>query len=161
MLNTTTMPAVIDFFDAPPFDWLSNFYPCLVRWDGATYRTTEAAFQAAKTDDWDHRIRIYNATTPGQAKALGQRYSFEKYKVVIRPDWDEIKFDVMHNLCSQKFHQPGFREKLLATGGAMLIEGNTWGDRIWGVVNGVGENHLGKTLMRIRAGLRGEVCHAG
>lgn len=156
MLNTKAMPAVIDYFDAPPFDWLSNFYPCRVKWQGATYRTTEAAFQAAKTDDWDHRIRIYNAASPGVAKALGQRAAFEKYNVVMRPDWESIKFDVMHNLCAQKFAQPGFREKLLATGDAMLIEGNTWGDRCWGVVDGVGDNHLGKTLMRIRTALRCE-----
>jgi predicted NAD-dependent protein-ADP-ribosyltransferase YbiA (DUF1768 family) len=31
-----------------------------------------------------------------------------------------------------------------------LIEGNWWGDTYWGVCNGVGENHLGKLLMKIR-----------
>lgn len=36
-------------------------------------------------------------------------------------------------------------------GDAELIEGNTWGDRIWGVCDGVGENRLGKILMRVRA----------
>lgn len=30
------------------------------------------------------------------------------------------------------------------------MEENNWGDKFWGTVNGVGENHLGKILMRIR-----------
>ena len=54
-----------------------------------------------------------------------------------------------------KFTQnPGLLDKLLATGDAELVEGNTWGDQVWGVCDGVGENHLGKTLMRIRSELR-------
>lgn len=44
------------------------------------------------------------------------------------------------------------RERLLLDYfAAELIEGNTWGDRIWGVCDGVGENRLGKILMRVRA----------
>lgn len=31
------------------------------------------------------------------------------------------------------------------------MEGNTWGDKVWGVCDGIGENNLGKTLMRIRS----------
>jgi predicted NAD-dependent protein-ADP-ribosyltransferase YbiA (DUF1768 family) len=30
----------------------------------------------------------------------------------------------------------------------------TWGDRFWGVCNGVGENMLGKLLMQVREELR-------
>ena len=47
-------------------------------------------------------------------------------------------------------HHPELKEKLLATGDAYLEEGNTWGDRIWGVYQGQGENRLGKILMKIR-----------
>lgn len=32
----------------------------------------------------------------------------------------------------------------------MLIEGNDWGDTFWGMVDGEGENNLGKILMRVR-----------
>lgn len=32
-------------------------------------------------------------------------------------------------------------------------EGNTWGDKFWGVCDGEGENHLGKLLMEVRAEL--------
>ena len=42
---------------------------------------------------------------------------------------------------------------LIQTGDSVLIEGNTWGDRVWGVCNGVGENRLGRILMKIRSEL--------
>lgn len=46
-------------------------------------------------------------------------------------------------------------ERLLATGDAQLVEGNTWGDTFWGVCDGVGENHLGRLHMWIRSMLGG------
>ena len=41
------------------------------------------------------------------------------------------------------------------TGNSTLIEGNWWNDRFWGVDSktGIGENHLGKLLMELRAEL--------
>ena len=57
----------------------------------------------------------------------------------------------MYEVCKAKFTQnDGLKHKLKDTGDAILIEGNTWGDRIWGVCNGVGENRLGRILMQIR-----------
>lgn len=44
--------------------------------------------------------------------------------------------------------------KLLATGDTYLEEGNTWGDRVWGTVNGIGANQLGIILMKIRDEIR-------
>lgn len=56
-----------------------------------------------------------------------------------------------------KFAIPELKEMLLATGDEELVEGNYWHDTIWGVCDGVGENHLGKMLMEIREDLRNEV----
>ena len=52
--------------------------------------------------------------------------------------------------------KPGssFAELLLATADEELVEVNEWGDCYWGVCRGVGENVLGKLLMRVRAELR-------
>ena len=73
----------------------------------------------------------------------------------MRPDWDDVRLNIMYDIVLAKFAQnPHLAEKLLATGDAELEEGNTWNDRFWGVCppgSGDGENHLGKTLMRIRA----------
>ena len=89
------------------------------------------------------------------------RITDEKYNLLVMLDYTPIigevngKIDIMYNICKAKFTQnETLKTKLLKTGDAMLIEGNTWGDKIWGQVNGVGENNLGKILMRIREELK-------
>ena len=78
-------------------------------------------------------------------------------KVPLRPDWEEVKDDLMYQVCKAKFTQhPDLQEMLLATGNQELQEGNTWGDTYWGVCKGKGQNKLGKILMRIREELREE-----
>jgi len=63
----------------------------------------------------------------------------------------------MYEICKAKFSQnTELKKRLLSTGNEHLEEGNTWGDKIWGTVNGIGENRLGKILMRIREELRNE-----
>ena len=61
----------------------------------------------------------------------------------------------MYELCYQKFSENEvLKDKLLETGDAILIEGNRYHDTYWGMVDGVGENKLGKILMRIREELK-------
>lgn len=136
------MTKITNFFGANRF--LSNFYyPCNIELDGDIYPSTEHAYQAAKTFDIGERMSILEAKTPGEAKRLGK-------KVTLREDWDKVKLSVMEDLLRQKFTKVALRARLLLTGEAELIEGNTWGDTFWGVCGGVGENHLGKILMKIR-----------
>ncbi len=127
--------------------FLSNFWPVEVQLDGEVYPTVEHAYQAAKTLDKIGRDMIRHAVRPRYAKRLGR-------VVPLRDGWEDIKLEVMRTLVWQKFENPELREKLLATGGQPLIEGNTWGDTFWGVCNGVGENHLGLILMNIRDRVR-------
>ena len=129
------------------YRFLSNFYPCLIEFEGNVYISVEHAFQAAKTLDEDWRESIFWARTPSDAKRIGR-------KVPLREDWEEIKLSVMENLLRQKFNIFDFKSALLATGDEELIEGNWWGDTFWGVCNGQGENHLGKLLMKIRSEIR-------
>lgn len=125
--------------------FLSNFFVAPVVYQGVRFENNEAAFQAAKCPE---RMREFCKLNPQSAKRLGR-------SVLLRPDWEEIKYDVMYQVCKAKFQQnPDLGQKLLKTGNAELIEGNTWGDRIWGVCKGIGENNLGKTLMRVRDELR-------
>lgn len=141
------MNQVIDSFSG---EWrpLSNFWYTPVMLDGITYSTNEHAFQAAKTLDIWQREAIQVAKTPAIAKLLGRQ-------VTLRPDWEEIKIEVMTDLNRQKYKNPELRALLLSTGDASLIEGNHWGDTFWGVCNGVGNNYLGKILMSIRDELQG------
>lgn len=125
------------------FDFLSNFYPCEISFEGLVYPTAEHAYQAAKTIHEPERIEIRDATTPGRAKRLGRN-------VTIRDDWNSERLQVMEVILNQKFSNPILLQRLLATEDAQLIEGNDWGDQFWGVSNGRGENHLGRLLMKIR-----------
>ena len=136
------MKKVIDCFDGE-YRFLSNFYEATVFYDNILCRTSESAFQMMKTLDAEERLKIGKAH-PSEAKRRGR-------KVQLREDWEQIKYQVMFEIVLAKFSQhPDLKEKLLATGDAELIEGNWWNDTYWGVCNGVGENNLGKILMKIR-----------
>lgn len=142
-------PARIDSFFGE-YRFLSNFWPAVVEYEGLTYPSVEHAYQAAKTLDINERRHIAAIVEPGDAKRAGRAAKQ-------RPDWERVKMHVMEDCVRYKFtHHAELRKKLLATGDAELVEGNTWGDRFWGVCDGQGENHLGKILMKVRAELRVE-----
>lgn len=117
-------------------------------WDGVSYKNNEAAFQSAKVGR-EYR-QEFAELTASEAKKLGR-------KVPLRQDWENVKERIMYEICLAKFSQnEELKEKLLLTGECALEEGNTWGDKVWGTVNGEGENKLGKILMKIREELRHE-----
>lgn len=128
------------------YRFLSNFYSCKVRYEGQIYPSSEAAYQAAKTLDPDTR-RQFVTMSPGEAKRAGRQLE-------VRSDWETIKIEVMWHCLASKFSDPDLRSKLLDTGDMELVERNTWGDRYWGQVNGVGENQLGRLLMQMRELIR-------
>ena len=76
----------------------------------------------------------------------------------MRPDWEDRKLTIMHNLLVHKFNENlELIPKLLDTGGAVLVEGNTWHDNYWGMLQlprcggNCGRNNLGRLLMQLRA----------
>jgi ribA/ribD-fused uncharacterized protein len=144
---TQTTACVIDRFDGTEYDFLSNFHPSTIKYDGRVYRTVEHAYQAAKTNEPIDKKRIGNASTPGEAKRHGKRCT-------LRKDWEAIKNNVMLDLLRVKFSHEPYRSQLLATGNSKLIEGNTWGDQYWGVCRGKGKNMLGVLLMKVRDEVR-------
>ena len=144
------MNAITDFDGA--YEFLSNFHEVPVTYEGITYRSSEAAFQAAKSLDPADRERI-SKLSPDESKRAG-------YSVKLREDWETVKVSVMEEVLRAKFTQnPELTEKLTATGQALLVEGNNWRDTFWGFdVNlGYGVNMLGQLLMRIRAELQGKL----
>lgn len=127
------------------YRFLSNFFPAVVEFDDVFYPSVEHAYCAAKTLDYGARVIFANPNLyAGDAKRHGRHLS-------LRPDWLSFKLPLMRSLITQKFQSPDLLRQLLATDPHELIEGNTWGDRYWGMCNGVGENHLGKILMSLRA----------
>jgi ribA/ribD-fused uncharacterized protein len=149
-------PLVITRF-ADGYLFLSNFFPSPVAYpdsgpEAVIYPTLEHAFQAAKTDDLATRARIRTASSPGRAKRIGQSVS-------LRPDWERDRPAVMRALLWAKFSAEPLRTRLLATGEARLVEGNTWHDQTWGQCQCVahvgqpGRNLLGRLLMEVRQAL--------
>lgn len=146
----TITPAITTFREN--YYFLSNFYYAPIIYQGRQYANNESAFQAQKTICAKERLKFCMPylTDPTRAKAMGK-------KLALRTDWERVRMQYMYEICMSKFLQHSdLRAALLATGNSPLIEGNTWGDRFWGMVDGFGENHLGLILMDIRGKLRFE-----
>ncbi|QGH45272.1 hypothetical protein [Bacteriophage Eos] len=142
------------------FSFLSNFYESEMEIDqGPTkppvvVKTLEHAYQALKAKTKDECDWVLASPTPGVAKRRGQ-------KVDAWDNWEELKADIMLELLRIKFFfNENMRQRLLATGTARLVEGNTWGDRYWGVCRGEGENTLGMLLMQVRSELLDGTMHS-
>lgn len=139
------------------FEFLSNFYsPAPTEVEGILYPNSEAAYVAGKVTDLEIRQKVAKIQSPGAVKKMGRR-------LAVRPDWEAVKVLWMRKVLRAKFTQnPDLKEKLLATGDRILIEGNYWHDNCWGncfcakCAQIKGENHLGIELMRLRQELREE-----
>ena len=126
------------------YRFLSNFWMVPIEVGGMRFRSSEHAYQAAKSLDPEDWSMIQRCATPGEARRIGQH-------VTLRADWEDIKLEAMEEILWAKFTQhPDLMRHLIMTRGMELIETNTWGDTYWGVCKGKGHNHLGKLLMKIR-----------
>ena len=143
---------IIDDFKGD-YAFLSNFYQCDFVFEGLTYHTSEAAFQAQKCSTEGEKIKYTTVTNPVAAKRMGKK------EPGFPSNWNEISYGIMKNILKAKFSVPELREKLKATGDSMLIEGNRHHDNRWGnctcdrCKNKEGQNWLGKILMELRAEL--------
>jgi N-glycosidase YbiA len=138
------------------FSFLSNFFcPCKVEYEGITYPSSEHAYQASKTLHLDTKLRIAHAGDMQSPFAVKKFGGSLEMKAEQRADWHQVSLRIMEEIVYAKFSQNAdMKERLLATKDMELIEGNHWHDTFWGVCDGVGENHLGKILMKVREQLR-------
>ncbi len=142
---------VIDRF-MNDYHFLSNFYYFPFEHHGYTYKTSEHAYQAAKTDSYTDFIWIAEASTPTLAKQYGRKVKMNKL-------FEGSKLGIMLNILKSKFEHEEMAKLLKETGDAELIEGNTWHDNYWGNCScgkchyKEGQNKLGTLLMNIRAKL--------
>lgn len=126
------------------YRFLSNFWYTNQTIHGITFPTNEHWFVWNKTLDESERAEVLQQPSPGDVKRFGRT-------VTMRPDWDEVKDDVMLTGLTIKFRNPDLRTKLRGTGTRYLEETNTWNDVYWGVCRGRGRNRLGLLLMQVRA----------
>lgn len=129
-------------------NWFSNFkyLDSPFEYQGMKFHTIENFYQAMKTEKEDTETRRWIAgLNPSAAKKAGR-------KIKLRADWDQIKLGVMEYGLRVKF-APGttWHQKLMETGNEEIVEWNNWGDKYWGkTTDGIGENNLGKILMKLR-----------
>jgi hypothetical protein len=169
-------PVVFSAADRP-FGQLSNFWPVEggMWFGGVSYATSEHAYQAQKflgphaaPADLRAAALVKQQSTPYKAKLLaGQRpipRKFEWQRALaaladglkedgarLRPDWEDVKVDVMRRVLRSKFlGNAACRTVLLATGTRTLVERSAT-DTFWGqTALGVGRNMLGTLLMELR-----------
>ena len=140
----------------------SNFHPSTIEIDGVKYSHSEQYIQAEKAklfnDDATHN-NIMKASSPGAMKYLG--HNVQGFKAdVWHSEIPKISYATLLAKFSQHTH---LKDILLQTGRRTLAEAST--DALWasGVKLGhpncldqsswTGENHMGKTMERIRTEL--------
>jgi ribA/ribD-fused uncharacterized protein len=132
---------------------LSNFSSFTLQWKGIRFDTSEAAYHWEKFPGPDNkmaRFRIRTATSAHEAFRIAQSHKEHR-----RPDWDDVKVDVMRGILRAKAEQHEYvTRKLLATGDRRLVE-NSWRDDFWGWgPDRNGQNMLGRLWMEIRSEIR-------
>lgn len=136
------------------YRFLSNFHLCDVYFEGIVYPSSEHAYMSAKTHNTqikDKFSKDFNGLaggilTPREARNLGQT-------IELRPDWEEVKYDMMLAIVFDKFwRNKDIQKLLLDTGDKYLEETNHWNDVFWGYSwqKQTGQNNLGKILMKVR-----------
>jgi ribA/ribD-fused uncharacterized protein len=148
--------AEIRFYRAneKPYGAFSNLYPRPIEFEGSIFATSEHAYQAGKASKPAVRDWILSAPTP----SLAAMAAHGLYVWDVVPNWAQIKFDRMRAVLRAKFEQhPDLKELLLSTGSARLVEAGTVNNavnRLWGEVEGKGQNMLGVMLMDLRTEFR-------
>jgi len=145
-------PSSIQFTKEGPYGCFSNFYPQEnpIVYHDISYPTNEHFFQAMKTLDASQRKEIAALDEPKKAKFYCSK---KANKIVLRSDWEQVKYSIMYWGVKEKFTTNKFcREMLLSTDHKQIIEWTWWGDEIWGMNSntGIGNNALGKILKMIR-----------
>lgn len=141
--------ASIFFWTMPEYRFMSNFYPSPILFYGDVWPTVEHAFQAFKSTDPVMREVIRMHEFPRDAKRLGRA-------LVLRSDWETVKYSLMVELVTLKFKDEPLRSKLLETKIRAIYEDSPY-DLIWGTgvkgSDGPGQNLLGKILMEVRSSI--------
>jgi len=170
------MSSVIEFYRANenPFGAFSNLFRRSIRVRGEEFPTVEHAYQSLKPRDRRVRDWLMSAPSPSLVALAAHTFPSEEADPAevmgrtsdallgfhTRPGWSRLRYPWMLQCLQIKFEQhDDLRDLLLSTGTIRIIEAGRIDDdagRRWGIVNGRGQNYLGRMLMRVRAQLGGE-----
>lgn len=128
----------------------SNFSSFAVEKDGVVWQTSEHLYQASKFMGESPSLEIIeeirNARSAHDSKKITKKYP-DSY----RPDWEEVKIQVMENIIRLKHDQHEYIQKKLKESGDREIIENSPKDAFWGWgPDKDGRNELGKIWMRLR-----------
>lgn len=143
-LSPENFPDIIDSFKGE-YDFLSNRYACQFVWQGLRFGNAEAAFQSSKCVD-ERKRKEFCCCSADKAALKGR-------EIVPPVDWVNDCLGIMESVLTAKFEQnPSLMKKLVDTGNAILINGNSKKETFWGIdlYSWQGDNNLGKILMKIR-----------
>lgn len=147
-----------------PYGWMGNMSPHPVVYDGKTWRTTEALFQALRLKNEEDRERIRLEKSP-----MGAKFAF---KAILNEGPDKLIVDLLSKedidnmiMCVKlKIDQhPHLKSELLKTGDLPIYEdatarGSKGNNLFWGAVRipegWEGKNVLGRIWMIVRSELR-------
>ena len=140
---------IINFYSKTKvYSEFSNFHRASFNLDSKEWPTVEQYFQAQKCLDENVQEQIRTLKSPKTVKSMGRN-------VVLREDWELVKFDIMEKALKAKFEQNESLKKLLLGTGQKELREHTARDNLWGDGgNGKGKNMLGKILMKVREDLR-------
>lgn len=142
----------IHFYDEKdPFtEWLGNFYPLKIEYNGLIFLNSEAAYQAQKFIEYPEVMIDFTHFSGEEAFRMSRRLSN-----LIRNDWEKVKVQVMKEVLNAKVSQNShIAEWLNSTEQGLLIEHNPvkGRDAFWSDDHdGSGQNWLGRLWMEIRA----------
>lgn len=128
--------------------WLSNMHEIKIEINGLVFKSVENAYQYGKNTNDENWVQKCLNLSPREIKKASKNLDYDRKK------FDYNKLSWMKRLLDIKFANDEMCIKLLSTGDENIVEGNMWGDRFWGVdvtiQPNIGENHLGRLLMKIR-----------
>lgn len=133
---------IVGFNDTKYF-FLNNKYSCNVFVLERRFGNAEAAYQAHKTKE-PQIMNIFTTLDAVSSQSIGR--GVDTYD-----GWENNKVKAMLLVVFEKFRQnPDILEKLLETENQKLVAVSISKENFWGVIDGVGENILGKILMYVR-----------
>lgn len=165
----------IEFYrsNEKPYGVFSNLYRSEIIVRGKKYPTVEHAYQSLKPSDPRVRDWLLSAPAPSLVALMAHTLPSDGIDPAFimgrtadallgfhtRPGWSRLRYPWMMHCLRAKFAQnQQIRALLLSTGDSLIVEAGKINDdagRRWGIVNGKGQNYLGRMLMRIRADMSG------
>ena len=132
---------------------LDNFSAFQIEMNDKIYPTAEHLYQASKfmPASTDVAEQIQKSRSPYEAKIIAH---MPENAPLVRKDWEQVKCDIMRQICILKMQQhPYIKDKLSESGNTPLAEFSK-SDSYWGIgEDGNGKNMLDKIWKSIRAEL--------